>query len=62
MRFPSAAFSYDGGQIREVYRSIGTALGTKLQNSHAVGSADITLLGVNFDLFDGSVAARIGGV
>jgi hypothetical protein len=58
----SAAFSYDGGKIGEVYRILGSAQSDKkVQNFLTRGNVEITVLGVNFDLFDSTVASRIGG-
>jgi hypothetical protein len=58
----SAAFSYDGGKIGEVYRILGSAQSEKkVRNFLTRGNVEITMLGVNFDLFDSSVASRIGG-
>ena len=58
----SAAFSYDGGAISHVYRTVNTSDGlVQYSNSITKGSAHVTMLGIDFSAFDSSIAARIRG-
>ena len=59
----SRAFSYDGSLLAQVYRTLISRDGEshKYSNSMTKGGTHITMHGMNFDVFDHSIAARIGG-